>query len=76
MLKQAADVTLDGARGDGVAELARHMVKNDLVDWDETLSRRQTAIGHRADDSALLLPPRESAAGTGRSGSGKAAIRN
>jgi hypothetical protein len=73
MLKQAADVTTEGARGEGVAELAHRMIKSDLADL-VALTRQQTVIGRRPDGSDLLLRPRENLLLAGSSGAGKAQI--
>jgi HAD superfamily hydrolase (TIGR01484 family) len=72
MLKQAADLTTDGARGDGVAELARRLMKTDLAEL--TLARQHTVIGRRPDGSDLLLRPRENLLLVGSSGAGKAVL--
>jgi hydroxymethylpyrimidine pyrophosphatase-like HAD family hydrolase len=72
MLKQAADLTTDGARGDGVAELAQRLIKSDLAEL--TLARQQTIIGRRQDGSDLLLRPRENLLLVGSSGAGKAVL--
>jgi len=73
MLKQAADITTDGARGEGVAELAHRMIKTDLAELS-ALPRQQTVIGRRSNGSDLVLRPRENLLLVGSSGAGKAVI--
>jgi HAD superfamily hydrolase (TIGR01484 family) len=73
MLKQAADVTTEGARGEGVTELAHRLVKSDLAELS-SLTRQQTIIGRHQDGSELILRPRENLLLAGSSGAGKALI--
>ena len=74
MLKQAADITTDGARGEGVAELAHRIVKSDLSELEPRLARQRTVIGREPDGSDLVLLPRTNLLLAGSSGAGKAVI--
>jgi hydroxymethylpyrimidine pyrophosphatase-like HAD family hydrolase len=72
-LKQRADVVTKGRNGAGVAELAEHLLADDLGEYDCRLLRHSISFGERADGSGPLriAPTRSSILVAGPSASGK-----
>ena len=70
-IKESADIVTAGSRGEGVEEIARRLVDNDLADLP-TSSRHQVALGGEGDDVTARWPDRKaSVLIAGISGSGK-----
>jgi hydroxymethylpyrimidine pyrophosphatase-like HAD family hydrolase len=57
MLKERADVTTSGARGDGVRELIDEMIEDDLQRYESRLTRHHILLGQRHDGSEVYLRP-------------------
>lgn len=75
LLKERADVVLDGARGAGVAELIAALVADDLGGAAARLTRHDLALGTRENDEVVRLSPYGvRMLVTGPSGSGKSTL--
>lgn len=70
-VKSIADITTAGAGGDGVAELIRHILSNDMQDIDEKLSRHFISLGRNQGNPYLVSPYHHNLLLAGSSGSGK-----
>jgi HAD superfamily hydrolase (TIGR01484 family) len=75
-VKETADIVLKQDHGDGVVELANHLVANDLGDFDARLRRHWVALGHSTrDDQEVRATSRGGAILiAGPSGSGKSTM--
>lgn len=57
-VKEHADVVTSRDHGDGVAEIGRRILANDLADLPEPPRKPQLLVGHRDDGSPVMLPSR------------------
>jgi hydroxymethylpyrimidine pyrophosphatase-like HAD family hydrolase len=73
-LKDRADIVTAGDHGAGVIEIANQLLEDDLVRYDQRLSRHSISLGTRADKSGeevRINPSRNSILVIGPSASGK-----
>ena len=73
-VKEQVDFVLDRERGEGVIELIRKLLENDLSDFEQRKPRHLISLGRRIDahDHEVLVSPRDgSILIAGPSGSGK-----
>ena len=74
-VKEKVDFVTEGDHGKGVQELIELILKNDLVDLEETLKRHDFEIGKREDGEPVLIHcHRSSVLIAGTSGSGKSTL--
>lgn len=57
-VKERADIVTNLDHGDGVAEIGRRVLANDLADLPQPPRRKQLLLGYRDDDSPVTLPSR------------------
>lgn len=75
MLKAQADLTTEGSRGEGVAELIAAMIKDDLREASHEQKRRRLLVGRRDNDEELYIAPAwHNILVAGSSGSGKSTL--
>jgi hydroxymethylpyrimidine pyrophosphatase-like HAD family hydrolase len=77
VLKERADLVLEGHNGAGVVEFLERMLATDLAEYDARLTRHSILLGTTAGDSAreIRVPPgRNSILISGPSASGKSTI--
>jgi HAD superfamily hydrolase (TIGR01484 family) len=72
-VKSKADFVV-ADHGNGVIELARMLIDDDLASTRPRVPRAQPVIGHTSDGAALTIRPFETILVTGSSGSGKSTI--
>jgi hydroxymethylpyrimidine pyrophosphatase-like HAD family hydrolase len=77
VLKERADLVLEGRNGAGVAEFLERQLSSDLADYDSRLMRHSILLGSVVNDSAheVRVPPgRNSILVSGPSASGKSTL--
>jgi hydroxymethylpyrimidine pyrophosphatase-like HAD family hydrolase len=77
VLKERADLVLQGRNGAGVVELLERLLATDLAEYDSRLMRHAILLGTAADNSAheVRVPPgRNSVLVSGPSASGKSTV--
>ena len=74
-VKQQADWVVSGDHGDGIIELANHLLEDDLVAMNDILNRHFLMLGHTDDESQFSISPyRDGIMLTGASGGGKTTL--
>jgi hydroxymethylpyrimidine pyrophosphatase-like HAD family hydrolase/energy-coupling factor transporter ATP-binding protein EcfA2 len=74
-IKETSDIVTDGARGNGVREIAGRLIENDLADVPLSASRHRVILGEVGEGGEIMLPVRGSSVlVAGSSGSGKSTL--
>jgi hydroxymethylpyrimidine pyrophosphatase-like HAD family hydrolase len=71
MLKETADLCLNGDHGDGVIELAELIIKNDLQDYEDKIKRHKILLGKKDEEDFCIKSYNKRIFVAGSSGGGK-----
>jgi len=73
-IKERADFVTEGKRGEGVAELIRRLMDDDLLSLDSQLSRHHVLLGTSQGENIQITPHGLNLLIAGTSGSGKSTL--